>query len=73
MLFWNCLYISFEITKKYPVNKMNNSRHKILTKYAEAHRTNIRKSLEHRLRVAREKGDEALIRLLEAENQRFAH
>lgn len=52
---------------------MNKNRQKVLTKYAEAHQTNIRKSLEHRLQVAREKGDEALIRLLEAENQRFAH
>lgn len=63
----------FRTAKLYLVNKMNNNRHKVLTKYAEAHQTNIRKSLEHRLRVAREKGDDALIRLLEAENQRFAH
>lgn len=52
---------------------MNKSRQKALTMYAENHRANIRKSLEHRIRVAREKGDEALIRLLEAENQRLAH
>lgn len=52
---------------------MNKTRQQVLTKYAEAHRMNIRKSLEHRLRVAREKGDETLVRVLEAENQRFAH
>ncbi len=52
---------------------MNKSRQKALTMYAENHRMNIRKSLEHRLQVAREKGDEALIRLLEAEHQKFAH
>jgi len=38
-----------------------------LTKSAETHRANIRKSLEHRLEVARAAGDQDLIRALEAE------
>ncbi|WP_178378053.1 hypothetical protein [Chroogloeocystis siderophila] len=38
---------------------------------AETHRTNIQKSLEHRLQVARAKGDEKLIRQLEAEKSYY--
>ncbi len=34
---------------------------------AQNHRANIQRSLEHRLEVARAKGDENLIRQLEAE------
>ncbi len=34
---------------------------------AVAHRQTLQKNLEHRLEVARAKGDEALIRQLEAE------
>lgn len=33
----------------------------------KTHQQNIRKSLEHRLEVARNKGDEKLVRQLEAE------
>lgn len=33
----------------------------------KTHRANIQKSLEHRLEVAKAKGDETLIRQLEAE------
>lgn len=36
-------------------------------KAAEAHRANIQRSLQHRLEVARAKGDENLVRQLEAE------
>ncbi len=36
-------------------------------KAREIHRLNIQRSLEHRLQVARAKGDEKLIRQLEAE------
>ncbi len=36
-------------------------------KAVETHRANIQRSLEHRLEVARAKGDENLIRQLEAE------
>ncbi|MBW4513569.1 MAG: hypothetical protein KME64_45005 [Scytonematopsis contorta HA4267-MV1] len=38
----------------------------------KAHRQNILKGLEHRLKVARDKGDENLIRHLEAEIKHFA-
>jgi hypothetical protein len=38
----------------------------------EAHKLNIKRTLEHRLKVAREKGDENLIRQLEAEMKYFS-
>ena len=38
-----------------------------LKQASEAHRNSIQKSLQHRLEVARSKGDENLIRQLEAE------
>lgn len=38
---------------------------------AETHRTNIQKSLEHRLQVAKANGDERLIRQLEAEKNYY--
>jgi hypothetical protein len=34
---------------------------------AEIHRDNLRKNLQHRMEVARSQGDEALLRMLEAE------
>jgi len=43
-----------------------------LSQSAETHRANIRKSLEHRLEVARAAGNQELIRALEAEYQQFA-
>jgi hypothetical protein len=46
---------------------MNQNRLQSGRKAREAHRENIQKSLEHRLQVARAKGDEQLIRQLEAE------
>jgi hypothetical protein len=46
---------------------MNQNRLQSGRKTQEAHRENIQKSLEHRLKVARAKGDEQLIRQLEAE------
>ncbi len=49
----------------------NNRRH-LLRQVAETHRANIRQQLEHRLNVARERGDQALIQMLEAEYQQFA-
>lgn len=38
---------------------------------AQTHRANIQKRLEHRLEVARAKGDLNLIRLLEAEREQL--
>jgi hypothetical protein len=46
---------------------MSNNRVQVARKTEEAHRENIQKSLEHRLQVARSKGDENLVRQLEAE------
>jgi hypothetical protein len=46
---------------------MNQNRLQSVSKSREAHRANIQKSLEHRLQVARAKGDEQLIRQLETE------
>lgn len=38
---------------------------------AQAHRENMRRSLQHRLEVARAKGDQALIELLEQERRQI--
>ncbi len=46
---------------------MNKNLNNKAQKAAAAHRDNLRKSLEHRLEVARANGDETLIRQLEAE------
>lgn len=48
---------------------MNQSRLQRARKAQEAHRENIQRSLEHRLQVARAKGDEQLIRQLEVESR----
>lgn len=54
------------------VNKMKKISQETRTKSAETHRDNIRKSLEHRLEVARAEGNEELIRALEAEHRQVA-
>lgn len=46
---------------------MNKNRLNKLQETAAVHRANLQKNLEHRLEVARAKGDQALIRQLEAE------
>jgi hypothetical protein len=51
---------------------MNRNRQQAAKKAREAHRMNIQRSLQHRLEVARTKGDETLIRQLEAELQYFS-
>jgi len=38
---------------------------------AQTHLSNIRRSLEHRLQVAKEKGDRELVRLLETESEQI--
>ena len=43
------------------------TRQQVLAELRSTHLNNIRRNLEHRLQVAREKGDENLIRLLSAE------
>ncbi|NJL81897.1 MAG: hypothetical protein HC890_00915 [Chloroflexaceae bacterium] len=40
-----------------------------VTQTAAAHRQNLQKSLQHRLEVARAKGDAHLVHLLEAEGR----
>jgi hypothetical protein len=45
---------------------------KLGSELAEIHHTNIHRNLEHRLEVAREKGDQHLIRLLEDEARQMA-
>ncbi len=39
---------------------------------AQIHQDNIRKSLEHRIRIAKEQGNQALIRILEVEQRQLA-
>jgi len=51
------------------MSTMNNNRQQILIKAAEAHRETLRKNVQRRLETARARGDEALIRQLEAEVQ----
>ncbi len=50
---------------------MNIKREKVAKKIGSVHKQNIQKSLEHRLQVARSKGDMGLIRQLEAEMKHF--
>ncbi len=46
---------------------LNKKRQGNLTNISETHRSNLQKNLQRRLDAARAKGDEALIRQLEAE------
>ena len=46
---------------------MNKNRNLQTQQAAAAHRDSLKKNLQHRLEVARSKGDETLIRQLEAE------
>ncbi|WP_169217573.1 hypothetical protein [Brasilonema sp. UFV-L1] len=51
---------------------MAKNRVEVIRKARKAHQLNIIRSLEHRLEVARAKGDESLIRQLEAEMKYFS-
>lgn len=51
---------------------MSQGRLKVNSATQELHRQNIQRNIEHRLEVARAKGDERLIRQLEAELRQFA-
>lgn len=51
---------------------MNNNRQNSAKKALEAHRVNIQKSIQHRLEVARAKGDDKLVRQLEQELNYFS-
>jgi hypothetical protein len=57
---------------KRQIVKMARNRLESVKQARETHRLNIKRSLEHRLRVAREKGDENLVRQLEAEMNYFS-
>lgn len=46
---------------------MNRIRREEQQRTADVHRANLQKRLEHRIEVARSKGDENLVRLLEQE------
>lgn len=48
------------------------TRQQVLDELNNTHLANIRQNLEHRLQVARAKGDQNLIRLLEAEAEQLA-
>jgi hypothetical protein len=50
---------------------MSQNRLQALRKAQETHRVNIQRSLEHRLQVAKAKGDDKLINQLEAEIRYF--
>ncbi|BCL33647.1 hypothetical protein [Nostoc sp. MS1] len=51
---------------------MSQGRFKANSATQEVHRQNIQRNIEHRLEVARAKGDERLVRQLEAELRQFA-
>jgi hypothetical protein len=46
---------------------MSKNRQERVTQAIQTHRATLHKNLQHRLEVARAKGDEALVRMLEAE------
>lgn len=50
---------------------MNRNRQQIIKQAAEAHRQNLQKNVQRRLEIARAKGDENLVRQLEAELNYF--
>jgi hypothetical protein len=49
------------------MSNMNRIRQENTSQASQTHRANMQKNLQRRLEAARAKGDEALIRLLEAE------
>ncbi|HEY9783261.1 MAG TPA: hypothetical protein V6D09_24370 [Leptolyngbyaceae cyanobacterium] len=58
---------SVAVSRKNEVVLTKTKRQQLLEELNNVHLNNLRRNLEHRLQVAREKGDENLIRLLEAE------
>jgi hypothetical protein len=51
---------------------MSRKNQEIVRNSTETHRENLRKLLEHRLEVARSRGDENLIQMLEAEYKQLS-
>lgn len=68
----NIVANSVAVSGKNEVVLTKSSRQQVLEELNETHLNNLRKNLERRLQVAREKGDENLIRLLEAEFEQIA-
>ena len=58
-------------TKNHRKAHMNRNREQIIKQTAEAHRRNLQRNVQRRLEVARAKGDENLVRQLEAELNHF--
>lgn len=56
----------------HPVRTMAEARRQLLKEAASAHRSNIQRSLEHRITVARNQGNEPLVRQLEEEMHHLA-
>ena len=63
---------SVAVPGKNEVVPTKTSRQQVLEELNQTHLNNLRRNLERRLQVAREKGDENLIRLLEAEFEQIA-
>ncbi len=63
---------SVAVPGKNEVVPTKSSRQQVLEELNQTHLNNLRRNLERRLQVAREKGDENLIRLLEAEFEQIA-
>ncbi len=55
-----------------PINPMADARLNMLRSAATVHRDNIQRSLQHRMEVARNQGNERLLHQLEEEMHRFA-
>ena len=49
------------------VSDMNRNRQQTFTQAATAHRENLQKNLQRRMEAARDRGDENLLKMLEAE------
>lgn len=61
----NVMSLQFISSSNYAA--MNRNRQEVLKNAASHHRDSLRKSLQHRLEIARAKGNEQLVRELEAE------
>ncbi|MBD1861543.1 MULTISPECIES: DUF4278 domain-containing protein [Trichocoleus] len=65
------LIASQSATAASQVNPLQNVRQRVLKEVEETHRTNIYRSLERRLQVAKNLGDQRLIGMLESELQQI--
>lgn len=64
---WYLKDVGITSTGSKKMSILNGKRQETIKQAALAHRENMQKSLQHRLAVARAKGDEELVRQLEAE------